>query len=156
MRFPCSFNRYYGTIPDGEIAMNADSAPTSPPSKSQSNVLHSRPFNYQGWPAQRIAVAYTYEGATNPAPDLTADLYFWEDSQEAWFKLNQSSVTLTSGEISYFDVVTAIEGALTNNRLDGNSSSVGALEVCLVAKHGGTPDAGIYKFSMAADMSSSL
>lgn len=136
--------------------MNADVAPTSPPSKSQSNVLHSRPFNYQGWPAQRIAVAYTYVGSTDPAPDLTADLYFWEDSQEAWFKLNASAVTLKSGQIAYFDVVTVIEGALTNNRLDGNSSSVGALEVCLVPAYDGTPDSGEYKFSMAADMSSSL
>ena len=110
MRWPLKYQRRQGG--SGSVpTFGSDSVPTTtPPAGGADNVMSCRFWNINGWPVQRIAVAWTAGSATTA---LTADMYVWEETLGHWLKCNGSSVSVPKGQIAYFDVPTISEPAPT-------------------------------------------
>jgi hypothetical protein len=147
MKFPATFTRYVGTVPAGKIALGADTLPTGRPEATMDNLLASRFNNVNGWPAHRIAVVYN---GPESAPALTATMYFYEDSTSAWYQIGAAG-TLTSGEVTFFDVIAIME--MPNVSADLANATPGSIaQILIVEAPGGTPPNGAYQFAMATDL----
>jgi len=157
MRFPTKFSHYVGS-PSGEVTVALPATftpPTTAPSKNEARQVSSRPYNAQGWPGTRTVIGYKYEGI-GTAPDVSADLYFWEDSIGSWFKLNASTLTLKNGIFTWSDLASVLEPSVTRKSLDDGTYSVGAIELCLDVKVAALSQVnGLYHFTYGVDISSS-
>lgn len=150
MRFPRVFIRQVGG--SGSPVLGTDSVPTSNPSQKSDNQLASSVADSGGYPVHRIAVAYSYSGAASPAPVLPADLYMFELQTGAWYLVNEQKKMLRPGRISFFDVVgIARQPPRPSTDPLSYSSHPGGIEVALVVGVGPNSN-GIYKFAMAADL----
>lgn len=149
MRFKTKFSRWVGG--GGTPALGSDSAPTTavPDPLTQTNLLQSAPEEFQGEPAQRVAI--TYHGPAL-APILPANAYLYEENSARWYKLNSSPISLTAETVTFIDVPVAFEEAA---RKHGTLTSPGGdISIQLVvADPGGTPN-GEYVFTMSPNMSS--
>jgi hypothetical protein len=145
MKFPASFIRYVGTVPEGGTALGADTLPAARPNATMDNLLASRFQNINGWPCHRIAVVYT---GPEGAPDLTASMYFYEDTTEAWYQIGASQ-SMTPGTVTFFDVVAILEMANTEQNLQ--NATPGSISQLLIVQASGSV-AGEYQFAMAPDL----
>lgn len=155
MRFPGKFTRYIGaSSPDPTVTVLLPAALVAPMGKPKPNTdtqVSTRPYNFQGWPGHRVALAYTYIGV-GPAPLIDTDVYFWEDSTEAWYRLNGSTpIVLTTGEMNWSDLASIVEKATVN--ADPNNS-VGSIDLAIVVACAVPPD-GLFKFAFGVDLTSS-
>lgn len=152
MRFTKKFSRRVGA--DGsEPVLGSDEVPKTQPSTRDAE--YSQVFmNIQGWPAHRLAVACKFEGEGS-APPVEADLYVWEDTTEAWYRIPQpAKVLLTPGEISFFDVVGLVNPPHVGGR-DDLGASAGHLQAFLLVRSPEKSDPklkGRYTFAMASDL----
>ncbi len=146
MKFPASFTRYVGTVPEGGVALGADTLPTGRPLATMDNLLASRFQNINGWPCHRVAV--TYVGPAG-APTLSASMYFYEDTTETWYLIG-APVTLTSGTVAFFDVIAILEMANTEASLA--NATPGSISQLLIVSASGTIVDGAYLFAMAPDL----
>lgn len=156
MRFPGNVNYYVTTSTDPSVTVALPTAfvpPTAAPSKNDPRQLSCRPYNAQGWPACRTVIGYKYEGV-GVAPDVSANIYFWEDSVKGWFKLNGSSaLTLKNGVLTWTDLASVLEGALTQKSLDGGVYSVGSIDLCVDVMVAALSQVeGIYRFAFGVDL----
>ena len=150
MRFPVHFTR---TVTGGGALLPAQSAPTAAPNTAtMPNLLTALQATKNGWPVQRIAVTYKYTGGGG-AVNLSADLYMYEDTTQAWYKMNSAGViTLKPGCVTYVDAITLCESAQTNNDVFGNGSSTpGGLECVVVVIDPGGLANGTYDFCIGPD-----
>lgn len=156
MRFPCKFSFYVGSGGPTETVTTALPAtftpPTQPPSKKDSQQLVCKPISAQGWPVHRTVIAYKFEGS-DPAPDVDCDVYFYEDSTKAWYKLNASTLTLKNGHLTWTDLASVIEAALTQQSLDNGTYSPGAIELYFDVKVAALSQVdGLYHFAAGMDL----
>lgn len=150
MRFHHKFVRVKNVA--SVTTFGTDSAPTSRSDMSKDNVFSGRLVNINGFPTQRLVVAF--KGPTN-AINVTADAYIYDDLTEGWFKLNDGAVTLKPGVLAYFDPPALQEPLLTKKTLEseGYAGNSGSQEILLVVTPGGADPDGTYTFVMSTDVS---
>lgn len=147
MKFPASFTRYVGTVPAGKVALGGDSLPTGRAPANQDNAYFGRFNNVNGWPVHRLAVTYT---GPSGAPTLTASMYFFEDTTQTWYQIGASG-TLTSGQVTFFDVICIME--MPNTVADLANATPGSIaQILIVEAPGGSPASGAYTFCIGPDL----
>jgi hypothetical protein len=153
MRFPKFFTRQKGGA-STDPALGSDAAPTNiPPSEAaSSNLLTCKIRDINGWPVQRIAVCWTSTAGALVA--LNGDLYFWEDSLQYWFKVNDVALSLKPNQLFFFDTVTIGEPTPTTKSLTspGSPAQAGSMEVMLVVTDPGAAVNGVYQVAFGPDL----
>ncbi len=148
MRFPVMFQRRKGATPAAMTVLGSETDPPTATLTSQpDNVLATKFDNTNGWPVHRIAVLYSGPGAAIP---LKSNLYFWEDSTNAWHRINTTvDQVLTPNVVSFFDCVALLEAAPT--KANQESPTNGNITAMLIVQNGATPD-GTYTFAIGPDL----
>ena len=162
MRFPTVFHRRRGECPEGTTKhpeLGSDKVPSGAPKglKSKNGFHTSRLTNINGFPAQRIAVAFLgpkQEGSDARVPlALPAALYLHEDTTDAWLRIPGVDL-LKEGTVVYFDAPCLIDSG--RGRSEDDSHNPGTLDVLLVVdapeNEANLPD-GEYTFLMGTDVS---
>jgi hypothetical protein len=147
MMFPARFKRYLTAVPAGGIVLGTDVVPTGRAPAGTDNQLSCRFSNINGWPVQRIAV--TYLGPAG-ASALTARMYFYEDGSAAWYQIG-AQVTMTSGTVSFFDVVALLD--MPNVTANLAAATAGSVNQILIVDAVGSTS-GMYQFAMGPDLTS--
>jgi hypothetical protein len=159
MRFPTLFQRQKGVGGSALLAIGADPAPTSttilqgtPPNAQQNNVLACKMADLNGWPVQRIVVAWSCDGAAPVA--LNGDLFFWEDRSARWYKINDTALSLKPNQLFVFDTFCICAQAPLQAGLGNPNSSAnaGSMEIMLVVSDPGAAVNGTYTFVMGPDV----
>lgn len=109
------------------------------------NALIARFSATNGFPVNRVAVAYNYIGAGSPVT-LTADLYLWCSAMQRWFKV--STGTLVNGQITLFQCVALSEPVA---RATASVPASGSIEALLIVADNTAPN-GEHRFAMGADV----
>ena len=156
MQFPKTFRRYVGEVPAGGKELGKDEPPTEAPGQLD-NALEVRFSNTNGWPVQRLAVAYAGPAG---APSLEAAVLVYEDELKRWFVLDTGK--LKPGAVTFFDAVALLDCPNASR----SPRSPGSLELALVVglrrahemvdvphTFVETPGAGEYVFALGADIS---
>lgn len=147
MRFPFKFSRRVGGS-DPIPVLGTDSAPTGSASLAGTNVFKEK--LPAGAPVKRVALGYAYTGAGVPLA-LTAKVYLYDGTSEAWFTTDANAVTLKPGDLTFVSVPQRI-GKPQVTGGDAYASTSSSLEVALVVSAaGGDPD-GTYSFLMGLDL----
>ena len=137
MRFPTKFTRT-------ETTLGSDSGPPTTKPGIADNIGIYRFKNIDGFPAQRIVVGY---GAPAGAPTLNATLWMWDDTSEAWYKVNSAPQGMVPDALCYFDTPTLPDFT------DVNHIPPGPLVVALVVDTDPAIVSGTYTFIMGVDIS---
>lgn len=164
MRFPFQIVRYFITIPAGEFGLGTDGLPNAfggQPENyagvraARTNVFAARLCNINGWPIQRVAVGYKYEGAGSPPGTLPITFWILDELSRNWYQMPSPATVLTLNTITFFD-----HPALADNQQTKSSEpdaivrrEIGSLDVALVIGNAGAVD-GRYLFPVGADVSS--
>jgi hypothetical protein len=131
-----------GSIP----VLGSDTAPTAVLTTTlPDNFVHADRSQIEGFPVQRLAVAYKYTGA-GVAPTVSANLYLYDHTTQGWFQMD-GTIILQDGKINHFDVVSLYDLPADSHSL-ALAGSLNAIIVPLAA--GGEPD-GTYTFVAAFD-----
>lgn len=138
MRFGKKFVRRVGGTTSDPV-LGSDSPPAGIPA-SGDNQFDWKVSNVHGFPIQRLVVGYAGPGG---AAALVATLYVWDDLSLNWFK--SEAVTVQPGALTWFDCPTLGDSS--------NGTSAGAINVALVVAAAGGDPAGLYTFSLGADLS---
>lgn len=164
MRFPFQIVRYFTTVPAGEFGLGTDGLPNSFAGQpenyagvrpTRSNVFSARLANINGWPIQRVCVAYKYDGA-GPAP-LLLPVTCWvlDELSRNWYQVGGPS-SLLLNQLVYFDHPILSDNQQVKSGTDAIvRREVGSLDVALVIGNAGAVD-GKYSFAVGADVSSDV
>ena len=152
MRFPTVFRRRVGELPDGapEVTeLGSDKVPTGAPKglRGTSGYHTSRLTNINGFPAQRIAVAFI---GPKREMNLPAALYLHEDATDAWLRIPGTD-HLQEGTIIYFDAPCLLDSG--RGRSEDDSHNPGTLDVILIVGARDDAPSGEYVFLMGTDVS---
>lgn len=151
MYFPSKFTRI---VTAGPTLWTQDTVPSGAMASGTDNGISIRVRDQVGWPAHRLAVAYT--GPTGAAPYMPADLYAWDANSQAWYKVHEATKSLRLGRLVYFDLVGLAEPPVLKANLD--TATVGGVDLLLIVTPPPTaafsPPLGNYVFSMGADLTS--
>ena len=119
------------------------------------DIYDSRILNINGWPLQRIAVAYMPPAAGSGGVVLNGQVWILDDNTGFWFQCPSArsaemkySDVLTEQAVTYYDVPAFPDYA---NVMQNASGSLRALLLVSVAT--GTPGPGDYTFLVATDIS---
>lgn len=154
MRFQKTFQRQKGGTPASVPAIGSDAAPTTtPPQDATTNLLSCRLRDINGWPVQRIVVGWNSANAVTPTP-FNADLYFWEDASQCWYKINDTPLSLKPAQLYVFDTFAVSEPPPTQafSNQPGSPSQAGSMDVMLVVSDPGAQVNGLYTFVMSPDV----
>lgn len=151
MRFNKMFQRRKGGVAPPPLIGTDGTAgntnpPTEPPNNQRDNILSIKPYSNSGWPAHRIAISYSSDGAAGT--DLPCEVWGFDHLTSKWFLMDVSK-NLILNRVTYFDVASFVDQAPTTNNLDAPSS--GALEIFVKIQDNVTPN-GIYTFGIGADL----
>lgn len=156
MRFPLSFQRQKGVAGSAIPAIGSDAAPTStavlqgtPPNAQQDNLLDCKLSDINGWPVQRIVVAWSCTGA-NPVA-LNGDLYFWEELTARWYKINDAALSLKPNQLFVFDTFAIATPVINTAGLPTGKAQAGGMQVQLVVADPGAAVNGTYTFVLGPD-----
>jgi hypothetical protein len=151
MRFPLTFRRQKGSA-STDPALGSDSAPTTTPPGKSDNLLQCKIRDVNGWPVQRIAVCWTTSAGSPTA--LNGDLYFWEAATAAWYKINDTSLSLKPNQLFFFDVVSISEPTPVTSTLGqpGSPAQAGSIDVMLVLSDPGAQVSGVFNVAMGPDL----
>jgi hypothetical protein len=140
MRFHKKFVRHVGDLENASAdsrALGSDAPPTAAEDQQRDNVMHSAKVDLNGWPVQRIAVAFR-----GPSSVMGA-LYVHEELTGGWYQIGDTA-ELESGRIVTFDIPSLLEEKGVRS----------PIEAALVVSAKGKPALGTYTFAMAPDVSS--
>jgi hypothetical protein len=155
MRFPVMFRREKGGA-SSDPALGSDSDPRTtqkPPVAGTDNLLTCKLRDPNGWPTQRICIAWTTTAAAPTA--LNANLFFWEDRSLAWYLINSAPVSMSEGQLYFFDTCTILEPTPLGSSLtspNSNPPSAGSMELLLVLSDPGAQVNGVFVVVMGPDM----
>ncbi len=156
MRFPLSFTRVKPAA-GGSITLGADGDPNTAgpgstvlkPGPNVTNLFSGRFTNSSGWPAQRLAVAYRYEGA-GVLEALPCTVYFYDAASNYWYTLEDAK-KLTATKVTFCDVVSLLGGAQTSTTL--GTPSQGSIEAYVRVGDAGAAPNGSHIISVGTDSS---
>ncbi len=144
MKFPASFTRTMG----GTNTLGTDAVPSGAPSGAD-NQLQMPIRDGLGYPVHRVAV--TYLPPDTAIVPLQANLFFWEETTQAWYKLNVEPKYLVPNVATYFDVIAPQDAAVTSANLT-NGYRPGSIEVVLIVNANAAASAGVHTFAMSGDL----
>jgi hypothetical protein len=153
MRFHHKFSRFKTVIPAGEIALGADVDPTTlaidaaADARGQTNVLHARFANSNGWPCHRIAVGYH---PPSGALALVATAYLYDVLSGFWYITDAVGTSLVANKITYFDFVSVPELPAVERYQDQGVGN--QCDFYLLVTDPGAAPAGEHLFVLAPDL----
>lgn len=151
MRLPVTFQREKGGT-NPPATLGSDAVPTNAaPTTNNGNVLSCKIRDINGWPVQRIAVAW-WTAAANPIA-LTGSLYIWDEGMARWFLLNAAPLSMPPNQVSYFDVPAISEPPSNAKAILAGIATSNSIDVMLIVTDPGAAVAGTYTFGMGPDLS---
>lgn len=156
MRFQRAFTR---TVNGTGTALGADSAPSGKPNElTGDNQFSSSLSDVNGWPIQRVCVAYKGPAAAKALP---ATLYVYDDTTDSWYAMGAAK-TMQPGRLTWFDQPSL--GRLASMANQGSTQPIGpggvnvphnpgCLNLCLVVAGTGADPDGSYTFAVGMDIS---
>lgn len=153
MRFPKQFLRRKGAANPSIPLLGSDGTagapPTQPPNRQSDNILSIKPCSNSGWPAHRVPVTYAYSGVGVPPATLPCEIWIFDHLTERWYAPS-ASVNLTLNRITYFDICSLVDQAISTATLLTEPSS-GAVEIFVMVQDAAAAD-GTYIFAVGLDL----
>jgi len=106
------------------------------------------------FPAGTYTNGDVYSSVFAATTTLNMDAFFWENTSQHWYKINDSALAVKPNQLFFFDTVTILEAPPTNQNLlgAGSPAQAGAMEVILVVSDPGTAAVGVYNIVAGPDM----
>jgi len=154
MRFPKKIVRYLGAGLSPLLGSDADPTTLTPAQqaayKGKDNVLTARGNNINGFPVQRVAAGYVFDGVGAPG-NMPVSVFVFDDNTGRWFKIANAALAIPLNTIVFLDVCTLLD--FPNTREGEGMQSTGALEIAIVPQApAGAPD-GTYSIVLGCDVS---